>query len=59
MPLLMGIGPGLKYRHDLSGRGKAVRGWKGLALVVNDGLENGSCKSDLALSLGSGVEAEI
>ncbi len=34
MPLRIRIGLGLKYRHDLEGaRGKAMRGWKGLALV--------------------------
>ena len=44
------IGLGLKYRHDLKGaRGKAMRGWKGLALVEAgcvDEAETGSCKSD-------------
>jgi len=56
------IGLGLKYRHDLEGaNGKARRGWKGLALVegtLAENLENGSSKSDEAMSLGSGVEAE-
>jgi hypothetical protein len=43
------IGMGLKYRHDLEGaEGKAMRGWKGLALVegnVAERLEKGSKKS--------------
>ena len=35
------IGLGLKYRHDLEGaRGKAMRGWKGLAVVEGTVAEN-------------------
>jgi hypothetical protein len=58
----MGIGLGLKYRHDLEGaRGKAMRGWKELALIEAGKIENGqneSAKSDQALSLDSALKAE-
>jgi len=44
---------GLKYRHDLeSERGKAMRGWKGLALVEVERAENGSCKVRSGNELG-------
>ena len=43
------INLGLKYRHDLEGlNGKAMRGWKGLALVESGNVEkaeNGQNKS--------------
>jgi hypothetical protein len=51
----------LKYRHDLaSGTGKAMRGWKGLALVegtVAENLKNESVMSDEVLSLGGDVKS--
>jgi hypothetical protein len=42
------IGLGLKYRDDLEGaNGKAMRGWRGLALVGGaERLENESCQSE-------------
>lgn len=53
---------GLKYRHDLEGaRGKAMRGWKGLALVKAGGVEkaeNESARSSQALSLDSALKAK-
>jgi P4 family phage/plasmid primase-like protien len=53
---------GLKYRHDLVGEnGKAMRGWKGLALVegtVQKSFAKESSKSDQVLGLVSGVAAE-
>jgi len=53
------IGLGLKYRHDLEGgQGKAMRGWKGLALdEVGEAerVENGSRESDRSSGLRGNV----